>query len=106
MGPKIIANAVFLDFGITDAITDKHRKYPESYTIPIKKFKNTYTAPTPQPSHNKHYEKEAIISEIKKNNYSDPKRMIVLTNKLIRMEPNNPKYKILKRQIESRLYSH
>jgi len=37
MGAKIIASAVFLDFGITDAITDKHRKYPSSYVIPIKK---------------------------------------------------------------------
>ncbi len=37
MGAKIIASAVFLDFGITDAITDKHRKYPASYVIPIKK---------------------------------------------------------------------
>ena len=37
MGAKIIASAVFIDFGITDAITDKHRKYPASYVIPIKK---------------------------------------------------------------------
>tara|TARA_Y100000031_G_scaffold149534_1_gene187509 strand:+ start:120 stop:512 length:393 start_codon:yes stop_codon:yes gene_type:complete len=37
MGAKIIASAVFIDFGITDAITDKHRKYPESFTVPIKK---------------------------------------------------------------------
>jgi len=36
MGAKIVASAVFLDLGITDAITDKHRKYVESYTIPIK----------------------------------------------------------------------
>lgn len=35
MGAKIIASAVFIDFGITDAITDKHRKYPVSYVIPI-----------------------------------------------------------------------
>ena len=28
MGGKIVASAVFLDFGITDAITDKHREYP------------------------------------------------------------------------------
>ena len=39
MGGKIIASAVFLDFGITDAITDKHRQYPESFVIPIKKEK-------------------------------------------------------------------
>lgn len=37
MGGKIIASAVFLDFGITDAITDKHRKYPASFVIPIVK---------------------------------------------------------------------
>ena len=37
MGAKIIASAVFIDFGITDAITDKHRKYPASYVIPIKR---------------------------------------------------------------------
>ena len=37
MGGKIIASAVFLDFGITDAITDKHREYPASFVIPVKK---------------------------------------------------------------------
>lgn len=37
MGGKIIASAIFLDFGITDAITDKHRRYPESYVIPVKR---------------------------------------------------------------------
>ena len=37
IGAKIVASAVFLDFGITDAITDKHREYPESYVIPIRK---------------------------------------------------------------------
>ena len=36
MGGKIIASAIFLDFGIVDAITDKHREYPASYVIPIK----------------------------------------------------------------------
>lgn len=35
MGGKIVASAVFLDFGIVDAITDKHRQYPASYVIPI-----------------------------------------------------------------------
>ena len=39
MGGKIIASAVFLDFGITDAITDKHRRYPASFVVPIKKKK-------------------------------------------------------------------
>jgi hypothetical protein len=37
MGGKIIASAVFLDFGIVDAITDKHRDYPASYVIPMPK---------------------------------------------------------------------
>jgi hypothetical protein len=35
MGAKVIASAVFLDFGITDAITDKHRQYPASFVIPV-----------------------------------------------------------------------
>jgi len=37
MGAKIVASAIFLDFGVVDAITDKHRKYPVSFVIPIKK---------------------------------------------------------------------
>lgn len=37
MGGKIIASAVFLDFGIVDAITDKHRQYPASFVVPIQK---------------------------------------------------------------------
>lgn len=39
MGGKIIASAVFIDFGITDAITDKHRQYPVSFVIPIERTK-------------------------------------------------------------------
>lgn len=35
IGAKIVASAVFIDFGITDAITDKHREYPASFVIPI-----------------------------------------------------------------------
>ena len=38
IGAKIVASAAFLDFGITDVITDKHREYPASYVIPIKKL--------------------------------------------------------------------
>ncbi len=38
MGAKIIASAVFLDLGIVDAITDKHREYTPSIVIPIKKY--------------------------------------------------------------------
>lgn len=37
MGGKIIASAIFLDFGITDAITDEHRNYATSFEIPIRK---------------------------------------------------------------------
>ena len=44
MGAKIVASAVFIDFGITDAITDKHRKYAESYVIPIAKAKQATQA--------------------------------------------------------------
>ena len=36
MGGKIVASAVFIDFGITDAITDKHRRYAASYVIPMR----------------------------------------------------------------------
>ncbi len=34
MGGKIIASAVFLDFGIVDAITDMHREYPAQIVLP------------------------------------------------------------------------
>ena len=34
-GAKQLASAVFLDFGIVDAITYKHRKYTNSFVIPI-----------------------------------------------------------------------
>ena len=37
MGGKIVASAVFLDFGIVDSITDKHREYPASYVVAVKK---------------------------------------------------------------------
>jgi hypothetical protein len=37
VGAKIVASAVFLDLGITDAITDKHREYPPSFVIPIER---------------------------------------------------------------------
>jgi len=35
VGAKIVASAVFIDFGITDAITDKHRDYPSNFVIPM-----------------------------------------------------------------------
>ena len=33
IGAKLIASAVFLDLGIVDAITDKHREYPEQIIV-------------------------------------------------------------------------
>ena len=36
IGAKLIASAIFIDLGITDAITDKHREYPASFVIPVK----------------------------------------------------------------------
>ena len=39
MGGKIVASAVFLDFGIVDSITDKHRIYPANFVLPVKKQK-------------------------------------------------------------------
>ena len=35
IGAKMIASAVFIDLGITDAITDKSREYPASFVIPV-----------------------------------------------------------------------
>jgi hypothetical protein len=40
MGGKIVASAVFLDFGIVDSITDKHREYPANFVLPVKKQKD------------------------------------------------------------------
>jgi hypothetical protein len=44
MGGEIAMSAIFLDFGITDAITDKHRYYPASFVIPM-----TASSPTQGP---------------------------------------------------------
>lgn len=49
MGGKIVASAVFLDFGITDAITDKHRKYPPSYVIPMPRKRPSTESPVTAP---------------------------------------------------------
>lgn len=35
LGGKIVASAVFLDLGIVDSITDKHREYPEQIILQI-----------------------------------------------------------------------
>ena len=34
-GAKLGASVLFFDLGITDAITDKHRTYAASFTIPV-----------------------------------------------------------------------
>ena len=34
-GAKLGASVLFFDLGITDAITDKHRTYSPSFTIPV-----------------------------------------------------------------------
>jgi len=47
MGGKIIASAVFLDFGITDAITDKHRRYAPSYVVPMPRASDANPAAVP-----------------------------------------------------------
>ena len=39
IGAKIVASAVFLDFGIVNSITDKHREYPSNFIIPIAPIK-------------------------------------------------------------------
>ena len=36
-GGKIAASVFFWDLGITDSITDKHRIYPSSFVVPVKK---------------------------------------------------------------------
>jgi hypothetical protein len=55
MDAKIVASAVFLDFGITDSITDKHRQYPASFVIPMPPRAQPATAapaapPVPEPA--------------------------------------------------------
>lgn len=50
MGGKIVASAVFLDFGITDAITDKHRRYPPSYVVPIERVESDSAEPAASPA--------------------------------------------------------
>ena len=35
-GAKLGASVLFFDLGITDAITDKHRTYAQSFVIPVK----------------------------------------------------------------------
>lgn len=37
-GEKLAASILFFDFGITDAITDKHRTYQGNIVIPVAKI--------------------------------------------------------------------
>lgn len=46
MSEKIVAIAVFLDFGIVDSIRDKHRKYPASFVIPMAKVEPCFVLPS------------------------------------------------------------
>ncbi len=48
VGAKIVASAVFIDLGVTDAITDMHREYPASFVIPMR-ARNASSAPAPRP---------------------------------------------------------
>jgi hypothetical protein len=48
MGGKIVASAVFLDFGIVDSITDKHREYPANYVIPVPRPEKSTTVAADQ----------------------------------------------------------
>ena len=36
-GGKLAGSVVFFDLGITDSITDKHRIYPSSFVVPVRK---------------------------------------------------------------------
>jgi hypothetical protein len=41
-----VASAVFIDLGITDAITDMHREYPASFVVPLAAAEGAVSAPT------------------------------------------------------------
>lgn len=66
---KIVASAVFLDFGITDAITDKHREYTPSFVIPVKKGNDATPVDQPILGYTKNSELDAetdIYDELEK----------------------------------------
>ena len=63
-GAKHLASVVFLDFGITDAITDKHRSYTASLVIPVESKKITKADTTTSSSENS-YEKLKNLNELK-----------------------------------------
>ena len=68
-GSKHMASVIFLDLGITDAITDKHRTYAASLTIPVSKIK------TPNPP-------EKSVSTVS-DTYEDLKKLNDLKEKNI-----------------------
>jgi Short C-terminal domain len=47
VGAKIVASAVFIDLGITDAITDMHREYPASFVVPLAAIEGAGAASAP-----------------------------------------------------------
>ena len=48
-GEKMAASVIFWDFGITDAITDKHRTYQGNVVIPVPVPAAAAVAPAPVP---------------------------------------------------------
>lgn len=66
-GAKHMASVVFIDFGITDAITDKHRNYAASLVIPIAAKKAADT-PEQKLSGIDSYEKLNQLSELRDKN--------------------------------------
>jgi len=46
-GGKMAASVIFWDLGITDAITDKHRRYQSNVIIPVKEGQNILISEDP-----------------------------------------------------------
>jgi hypothetical protein len=67
MGAKIVASAVFIDFGITDAVTDKHRKYPPSYVMPIDPLANRADSMAPSAKSTTTEERLAELERLRKS---------------------------------------
>ena len=55
-GGKLAASVVFFDFGITDAITDKHRIYQGNIVIPV--IKGGVIGKEPNPAHESNSDQE------------------------------------------------
>jgi len=65
IGAKIVASAVFIDFGITDAITDKHRDYPANFVLPVKPREGGAPAPAEQPAENDVYTQLEKLNDLR-----------------------------------------